>query len=197
MIFLAVHPPAAPQVLQELQGRLPGTSVLVSFVPTLTISKLTAALGGFARLVRMIPNAPSVVAQGFNPVVFHPSIGGEDKSKLLYLFSLWGSAPEVDERLLEAYAIVTGMDPTYFWFQWLELLRLAREFGLEEPAARAGLAGMLHGAVAAPLESDSSPAEVLDLIPVHPLKESEATMQQIFREKLVGLHAKLTAATKR
>jgi len=40
----------------------------------------------------------------------------------------------VDECDLEAYAILTGMGPTYFWFRWQTLRDIAGNLGLT-PAA--------------------------------------------------------------
>ena len=194
VVFLAVHPPVAPQVLAELRDQMAERSILVSPVPTIPMARLTAGLGGFTRLVRMTPNAPSILGQGYNPVVFHPSVGSEDRQRLLGLFGHSGPSPEVEERLLEAYAILTAMGPTCFWFQWLEMQRLAGLFGLEESTAKTAIAAMLHGAVAALFESGSSPAEVLDLIPVHPLKDQEESIRQIISAKLTGVHRKLTGS---
>ncbi len=195
VIFLAVHPPVAPQVLEELRGKIGASTTLVSLVPTISLNRLNSTLGS-NRLVRMIPNAPSIIHQGYNPVAFHPSVTSEEKSRLLQMFSHWGAAPEVDEKLLEAYAVIAAMGPTYFWFQWLELQRLAVEFGMKDDAAKAALAGMLHGAVDTLFHSDLSPTEVLDLIPVHPLKENEKAVREIFSGKLGGLYRKLSEATK-
>lgn len=196
IVFLAVHPPAAPQVLEELRGQIGEPSVLVSLVPTISLARLSASLGGFTRLVRMIPNAPSIIHQGYNPVTFCSSISEQEKIRLLHFFYHWGAAPEVDEKLLEAYAILTGMGPTYFWFQWLELQRLAVEFGMKGDAAKEAIASILHGAVDTLFKSDLSANEVLDLIPVHPLKENEDAFRQIISGKLGGLHRKLSEATK-
>jgi hypothetical protein len=41
-----------------------------------------------------------------------------------------------------------------------------------------------------------SPAEVLDLIPVSPLKDDQPAIQEVFAKKLTGLHQKLTQTTK-
>jgi pyrroline-5-carboxylate reductase len=72
----------------------------------------------------MIPNAPSLIHKGYNPVVYSDLISTDEKTSLRELFGTWGEAPEVAEAKLEAYAILTAMGPTYFWFQWLKLQEL-------------------------------------------------------------------------
>lgn len=195
IIFLAVHPPVVEQVLGQLRDRRAERSIVVSLVPTIPLAKLTAALGGCTRLVRMIPNAPSAVGKGYNPVAFHPSLPSEDRQRLLELFSRWGPSPEVAEESLEAYAILTAMGPTYFWFQWLELQRLAGTFGVAPVEAQNALAAMLHGAVSVLFESGLSPSAVLDMVPVRPLKSEEEPIRQILDGKLSGVHRKLTGSS--
>ena len=58
-----------------------------------------------------------------------------------------GASPEVPEGDLEAYAVLTGMGPTYLWFQLYELLALAEGFGLGRAAAAEALGGMVGGAL--------------------------------------------------
>ncbi len=50
--------------------RLASDAVVVSLAPVLTLARLSEMLGGFGRLVRVLPNAPSLVGAGFNPVAF-------------------------------------------------------------------------------------------------------------------------------
>ena len=56
-----------------------------------------------------------------------------------------GRWPEVEERTLEAYAILTGMGPTYFWYQWQALRDLAGQFGLSAEQADDALRHMIEG----------------------------------------------------
>ena len=101
------------------------------------------------------------------------------------------------EDKLEAYAILTGMGPTYFWFQWLELLRLGKEFGLSEEELSQALLAMLNGAADLLFRSSIKSSEVTDLIPVYPLKDEEKTITNILYEQLSKLFDKLTIAKKK
>jgi len=196
LVFLAVHPPVLETVIGEIKNKLKPTAILVSLLPLVTIRRLTGLLDGFDRIVRLIPNAPSLIGKGYNPVVFSEALSQTEKTNLLTLFSNWGEPPQVSEEQLEAYAILTGMGPTYFWFQWLELVRLAKEFGLEEDAAHKALNAMLAGAVATLFKSGLTTDHVLDLIPSYPLKRDEDTIRRIFDEKLGGLYRKLKDVTR-
>ena len=102
------------------------------------MSRICGALGGFNRLARVIPNAPSIVGQGYNPVSFSEQLSPEERARVLALFAPLGACPEVAENTLEAYAIVAAMGPTYLWYQLYQLIDLGVEFGLTREAAARG-----------------------------------------------------------
>ncbi len=61
LVFLALHPPACGAALDEIKGVPRPDAVLVSLAPKITIARISEKLGGFSRVARMIPNAPSIV----------------------------------------------------------------------------------------------------------------------------------------
>ncbi|MEO0076580.1 MAG: NAD(P)-binding domain-containing protein, partial [candidate division WOR-3 bacterium] len=169
IVFLAVHPKIINNVLVEIKSYLRPKSILVSLAPNITIMKLSECLDGFSRIVRMIPNAPSIVNLGYNPVCYSKTITDSEKNELINLFKLLGECPEVSEDKLEAYAILTGMGPTYFWFQFNELKEIAQGFGLTEQETKTGIEKMVIGAIKTLFASSMTPTEVMDLIPFKPL----------------------------
>jgi len=191
LVFLALHPPAIGDCLAEIRASLKPGAILVSLAPRFTIRALSEGLGGFDRIVRMIPNAPSIVGEGYNPVAFGPGISREEKTGLSKLFKKLGDCPEVDEGKLEAYAVITAAGPAYIWFQLFELFELGKSFGLTEKQAWKGIKKMLKGAVETVDEAGLSPEEVMDLVPVRPLGDDEAMIRNAYRTKLTGLYRKL------
>jgi len=193
-VFLALHPPAMKEVLPSLAGQLRPDAVVVSLAPVLRFETLTALLGGFTRLARFIPNAPSVVGAGYNPVAFAPGLPTEARAELEALLDPLGAHPVVAEDTLEAYAILAAMGPTYFWFQWQTMRELGVSFGLDAAAADAALAAMLDGAAKTLFGWGRSYEQVVDLVPVKPLAEAEPGIRATYTDTLTRLHAKLRGA---
>lgn len=193
LVFLAVHSPILKEVIPEIRKNLNPQSILISLAPVVNLSVLQKLAGGFNRIVRMIPNAPSIINAGYNPVCFADSISSQEKSELLTLFDNWGQRPEVEENKLEAYAILTAMGLTYFWFQWLELQRLGREFGLDDVEIKSSLYEMLVASSQLLFNSEYSAEDVLDMIPVRPLQKEEENIRTIINNRLSALYSKLTA----
>ena len=193
-VFLALPPPAAKAALPELAGALRRDAVVISLAPVLTFEKLGGLLGGFDRLARVIPNAPSVVGAGYNPVAFGAGLPAEPRAEVEALLEGLGAHPVVPEETLEAYAILAAMGPTYFWFQWQALRELAGSFGLGPAEADAALRAMLDGAARTFFDPGRSYDEVADLVPVKPLAEAEPQIRQAYNDKLGGLYRKLSGA---
>jgi pyrroline-5-carboxylate reductase len=191
LVLLALHPPAIGSVLSDIKAALRPDAILVSFAPKITMAKLSEALGGFNQLARMIPNAPSIIGAGYNPIAFGPGLSAEEKMALAAFFAPLGDCPEVAESKLEAFALLTGMGPTYLWFQLETLRNLAEGFGLSETDIVPALKRTVCGATRTLLESGLSPAEVMDLIPVKPLAEDEAGIRQAYQTRLPTLFAKI------
>jgi pyrroline-5-carboxylate reductase len=191
VVFLALHPPAIMGILGEVKSKLRRDTIVVSLAPKVAISQISAGLDGFSRIVRMIPNAPAVVNKGFNPLAFSATFSKEEKKKLRTWFNVLGHCPDVAEEKLEAYAILTAMGPTYFWFQLYELEELGKSFGMSSKEVKGGLVKMVKGTLKTMTDSGLSPSEVMDLIPVKPLGEEEANIRNMYRTKLQGLYNKL------
>ncbi len=193
VVFVALHPPLFAATLAALRPILLPNAVVVSLAPKVTLAALGTGLGT-TRVVRMIPNAPSIIGRGYNPVAFGAGFDADCRAVVEPLFTPWGAWPEVPETNLEAYAILTGMGPTYYWYQWQALRDLAGQFGLTPEATDHALTHMLDGARETLLTSGLAPADVMDLIPVRPLEAIQPTVDEAYRTTLPALYARITPA---
>lgn len=191
VVFLALHPPAIPEVLASLSQPPRAPRIVLSLAPKITLGRLTEMLGGFDRLARVIPNAPSIVAAGFNPIACSAALSQADRKVIDELLGPLGEHPEVEESKLEAFAILTAMGPTYFWPMLYELTSLSETFGLTRSEALNGLRHVLSGAVATMSDSGLDAVAVQDLIPVKPLAELDAPTLATCRTKLAAVFEKI------
>ncbi|MBN8460850.1 MAG: hypothetical protein J0M04_23725 [Verrucomicrobia bacterium] len=124
-------------------------------------------------------------------MAFAPQITPADEMALGALLEPLGEHPEVAESKLEGYALLTGMGPTYLWFQLQALREVAAGFGLDDAEIARGLDQMAGGAVATLLASGLAPAAVMDLIPVKPLAEMEPEVTGFYHTRLPALYQKI------
>lgn len=190
LVFIAVHPPLVMETFQHIKEAVSAETTVISLAPKITIEKMASVLHT-KKLVRMIPNATSYINEGFNPVFFHPELDKKEKKQLLKLLNTLGKTFETEEAKLESYAIVSAMLPTYFWFQWQEMEKIALETGLSEKEAEKAIKLTIKKALKLYFESGLTPVEVMDLIPVKPIGENETEIKTILSTKLLGLFGKI------
>lgn len=193
MVFLALHPQDLSTVLQEISSNVNPDTLIISLAPKITISQIQNALGKTNPVIRMIPNAPSIINKGYNATAVSEDIkkNKELHALLCNFFSSLGECTETDEENLEAYAIITGMGPTYLWFQFHELITIAKELGLEENEAREAISHMVKGSIDTLLQSKLTYEDVLDLIPFHPFGQHHETIRKIYQETLTKIYQKI------
>jgi len=191
IVIIGLHPPAVMDVLQTIKSTVQPSAIIVSLAPKISITRISEALPECKNIVRINPNAPSIVNSGFNPMAFSKAIGSQEKKTIINLFSVLGECPEIPEALLESFALITAMGPTYLWFQLYELQELARTFGLSADILKSAMPKMLNGTVKTMYESGLTPAGVMDLVPVKPLAEDELTIRGFYQHRLTALYNKL------
>lgn len=115
----------------------------------------------------------------------------KEQKAVFKLLKKLGKTIITEESKLEGYAIVSAMLPTYFWFQWQEMEKIALETGLSEKEAKKAIQQTLKIAWKLYYKSGLTPTEVIDLIPVKPIGGNEAEIKYILNTKLIGLFEKI------
>ena len=190
IVFIALHPPVIMDTLEQIKDSVTEKTQVVSFAPKISIEKIASALAT-KNIARMIPNATSYINEGYNPVSFSPGYSSGEKQALLEILTTAGKTFEVEESKLEAYAMVSAMLPTYFWFQWKEIQNLGLQMGLNELESKETVQQTLVAAIDLFYNSELNYNEVIDLIPVKPIGEHETQISEMYQTKLMGLYQKI------
>lgn len=191
IIFLAVHPPQMKDCLENLKPILKEDQIVISLAPKIKIEKIQEILNSHKNVARVIPNAGAVVNYGLNPICFSKGFDKEKKDEFIKLLENLGKTFEVEEEKLEGYALISGMGPTYFWFQIKHLKELGLNFGLNKSEIKEAISIMLKGSADSIFYSNIKEEEVLDLIPVKPLGEFEEKIKEFYSEKLKSIYEKI------
>lgn len=191
IVFISLHPPVVMDTLELVKDHFKTGSVVISLAPKITIAKISAKVSKVKNVARLIPNATSFINEGYNPVCFSSTFAGSEKQKVYELLKLLGNTFEVPEEKLESYAIMSAMLPTYFWFQWKELLAIGSQIGLNEKECSDSIQETIIASLNLMFKSELSAAQVMDLIPVKPIGEHEGQITEIYKTKLIGLFEKI------
>lgn len=191
IVFFALHPPVLMEVLDQVKHVASEKSIVISLAPKITIEKILAKLSHVKNIVRLIPSATSIINEGYNPVCFAKEMSDWKKEIMLTILRRMGHTFEVPEHKLESYAIMSAMLPTYFWFQWKELIELGCKIGLTEDESLNSVRDTMLAALRTYFYSGLTPDEVIDLVPVKPIADSEAQIKAIYHDKLIPLFEKI------
>jgi len=158
-VFLAVKPPVADAVLEDIGAVLPPHAMLLSIVAGLRTSRIEQRLGGEPRVIRAMPNTPALVGSGATGYC----AGRWAKPEDLVAANTWlgsvGVAMEVVEDLLDAVTALSGSGPAYVCVLVEAMLDAASRMGLSADVARTLTLQTLLGTARMLQASGDDPAE--------------------------------------
>ena len=190
VVFIALHPPVIMETLDRIATDIGNDSIVISLAPKISAEKIAGKLP-VKNIARLIPNATSYVNRGYNPLTIAPGCSPEAKKVIMELLTPLGHTFEVAESKLEAYAILSAMLPTYFWFQWVELGKLGPKMGLSDEETAMSIRESLIAGIEIMYDYGLKPEQVIDLIPVKPIGASEAQIAEIYQTTLPALFEKI------
>jgi pyrroline-5-carboxylate reductase len=189
-VFIALHPPVIMEWLNSVENEFAKENLIISLAPKITIEKLSAKLNT-SKTVRFLPNATSYINEGYNPITFSHGIDIAEKESVMKLLGVFGEIFEVPESKIEAYALMSAMLPTYFWFQWDKLTKLGVQMGLTGEESKTSVERTTAAALKTMFQSGLSPEEVMDLIPVKPLGSRQQDITEFYNSDLLSLYEKI------
>jgi pyrroline-5-carboxylate reductase len=190
-VFIALHPPVLIETLTAIKNSIRKDALVISLAPKITIDKIKFIIPDVQNIARMNPNAGSYVNKGYNPVFFAQSATKSVINQFLEVFEKLGTVPVVPENHIEAYAMVSAMGHTYFWYQLQQLKELSLSYGLSESEANETISTMLQGTTETLFNSGLNYDKVVDLVPVKPMAEHENIIREYYKTCLNGLYQKI------
>ncbi len=190
-VFIALHPPVLIEALNAIKNSIKKNALVVSFAPKITLDKMQSVLPDMPNLARMNPNAGTYVNKGYNPVCFGKNTSKTVIKGFIEVFEKLGKVPVVPENQIEAYAVISAMGHTYFWYQLQQLKELGLSYGLSESEANETISEMLRGTIETLFNSGLNYDKVVDLVPVKPMAEHESTIKEFYKTCLNGIYQKI------
>lgn len=163
-LVIAVKPQdmraAATALAATAKGKL-----VISVAAGIRLKDLSRWLGGHQRLIRCMPNTPSLIGAGICGLHAAKGVGAADKRRAERIVAAVGKFVWVkDESLIDPVTAVSASGPAYvFWFiEQLEASALA--LGLEPKAARLLALETVLGAAKLAAGSPESPATLRERV---------------------------------
>ena len=162
VLVLAVKPQVMPEALAELRPRMTSKHLVISVAAGVPLAVLEAGLGPKPRLVRVMPNTPSLVGEGASAFCLGPSASAEDEALVARCLEAVGRAFRVPERLMDAVTGLSGSGPAFVYVMIEALSDGGVRAGLPRDIATALAAQTVLGAARMVLETGSHPGVLKD-----------------------------------
>lgn len=163
-LILAVKPAQVRDVLAEIRPHFTPEHRLISIAAGVPIRALEQALGERARVVRVMPNTPALVAAAACAYATGSAATAEDAALVGRLLAAVGRAHAVKESLLDAVTGLSGSGPAYAFLMIEALSDGGVAAGLPRDIATALAAQTLLGAAKMVLETGQHPGALKDMV---------------------------------
>lgn len=135
VIVLAVKPQSFIAAAESLAPIGADGPLVVSVMAGLRSASIRQALGGHARVIRVMPNTPAAVRRGITAIANDSGLSAADVERAEQLFASVGKTVRVPEHLFDAVTAASGSGPA-FVFRFLEAwMHAAETIGLPPEAA--------------------------------------------------------------
>ncbi|HON06832.1 MAG TPA: pyrroline-5-carboxylate reductase [Verrucomicrobiota bacterium] len=192
VIFLAVKPQNAIEVLNEIKSHFTKDHLIISIAAGITISTIEEILTKGSRVIRAMPNAPALVGSGACGFSLGKYANSEDGKLALKLLSSVGIAIEVKEHLLDAVTGLSGSGPAYV-FMVIEALSDGGVYaGLPRDVATKLAAATVMGAAKMVLETNLHTGQLKDIV----TSPGGTTIEGIYELEKAGVRAAFISAVK-
>lgn len=160
IVVLSIEPPVLDQVLKEIRPVLTGDHLIVSVVAGRPIQSIIQGLRGPTRVVRAMPNTPSIIRAGITAVTFHESCTEGDRRLARSLFESVGLVVDIEERLMDPVTGLSGSGPAYVFLMIDALADGGVKVGLPRPIAQLLAAQTMAGAAQMALNSQEHSSQL-------------------------------------
>jgi pyrroline-5-carboxylate reductase len=165
IVVLAVKPQVMHEVLAEIRPAVGPATLFISIAAGVRLRRIEAALGGKARVVRVMPNTPALVGRGMSVIALGRHASARDGARTLAIFRAVGDAVAVPrEPLLDAVTGLSGSGPAFVYLFAEGLIAGGRAAGLSQKLAEQLAYQTIKGAAAMMQETGRSPADLRKMV---------------------------------
>lgn len=160
VVVLAVKPQMVKDVLTPLMSSWKN-QLVISILAGTTTQTLAKLLGNNVKLVRAMPNTPSMIQMGATGLYATPEVSTAQKQQAEAIMQAVGLALWVDnEDLLHAVTAISGSAPAYFFYLLEHMIATGERMGLDKTQATALAMQTALGSAQIALTSHETPAEL-------------------------------------
>ena len=166
IILIATPPKAVKCLLSLTSGWLKPHQLIISFANAVSLKRLEALIPPDVAVIRVVPNVPSLIGEGLNPVVYGNRITNEAKTLVEELLAILGKTISVRDDQMNWLVGLTGASMRFVLPVLEGLIKAGTEAGLTPEQARDTAAQVMLGTASLVMQSDLTIEEIKAMTPL-------------------------------
>ncbi|MET0402188.1 MAG: pyrroline-5-carboxylate reductase [Cystobacter sp.] len=164
VVVLAVKPQALDKVLVQVAPAVSPQKLFISVAAGVPLAVMERRLGAGARVIRTMPNTPSLVGAGACALSGGTHATEDDMAVASRVFQSVGITTVVDENLLDAVTGLSGSGPAYIFLVIEALSDAGVKVGLPRYTAQKLAAQTVLGSAQLLIETNTHPGQLKDQV---------------------------------
>ncbi|MFI8576402.1 pyrroline-5-carboxylate reductase [Rossellomorea aquimaris] len=164
IVFLSVKPDQYRDIIHSIKDSLKEDAIVITIAAGITIGWMESQLSESMKIVRTMPNTPSLVGEGMTAYCVNNEVTEEDLADVQAILESFGKAEMVEESLMDAIPAVSGSSPAYV-FMFIEALADGAVLqGIPRKQAYQLASQAVLGAAKMVIETGTHPGELKDAV---------------------------------
>ena len=164
VLFLAVKPYMYAPIIEKIRDVIQPSCIVVCIAAGITIENMYEMLGGTYKVVKAMPNTPSLVQEAMTAICFGDTLTLKEQEEMTAIFESFGECREVSESMMDVVTAISGSAPAYF-FMMLEAMGDAGvKGGMSRDDAYFFAAQTMLGSAKMYLETRKHPGALKDMV---------------------------------
>jgi pyrroline-5-carboxylate reductase len=164
LVLLGCKPYQVIDILTELEAALPGDAVILSVAAGITLAKMEAACPVGTRIIRAMPNTPSLIGLGASGIAAGSHATDQDLAAARTMLESVGIVSQTTEAQLNAVTGLSGSGPAYVYTFIESLANQAEKEGLPAAEALKLAIQTVIGAARMVEQTDMTPRELVNQV---------------------------------
>lgn len=194
VVVISVKPQNVGELLDIIKQGSLKDKLFVSICAGVLSSTIENALGD-VKVVRVMPNTPAFIGQGFTGIAAGKYASLEDVDMAKEIFKVVGEVLAVKESMLDSVTAVSGSGPAYVFYLLESMVKSAQKIGFSEEDAKKAVFATFSGALSLAKESEDS-LEMLRAKVTSKGGTTQAAITVMEEENLMGVIEKAVTAAK-
>lgn len=164
ILFIAVKPNIFLEVLNEIKEYINKDTIVISIAAGITINEMEDILQNKYKIVRAMPNTPSLVGEGMSSLCCNDRVTEDEILSVKKIFESFGKAEILPEYLIHSVIGASGSAPAYVFMMIEAMADGAVLGGMPREKAYKFAAQALLGSAKMVLETGKHPGELKDMV---------------------------------